>query len=56
MSNSLPDLELIAAKLITTVELPDFIVDPEQVVELEASKQEEDDAFANMANMAEESF
>ncbi|ANS04412.1 hypothetical protein [uncultured Mediterranean phage] len=56
MSNSLPDLELIAAKLITELDLPDFAVSPEQAEELEASKQQEDDAFANMANMSQESF
>tara|TARA_R110002020_G_scaffold459667_4_gene677803 strand:+ start:619 stop:1452 length:834 start_codon:yes stop_codon:yes gene_type:complete len=50
MSNDLPDLELIAAKLITEVDL--FSLD--EPVTVPADPQKYENAFANMANIAED--
>ena len=46
MEKDLPDLELIAAKLIVEVDLVTLEAEKEGL-----SKQDADDAFANMANM-----
>jgi len=51
MENNLPDLELIAAKLTTEVDLPTF--DTETVATPE-EKEATEAAYANMANLEEE--
>tara|TARA_R110002020_G_scaffold146184_6_gene320727 strand:- start:18192 stop:18989 length:798 start_codon:yes stop_codon:yes gene_type:complete len=50
MENSLPDLELIAAKLITELELPSFNTDQ---TDNEINKEDAEAAYTNMANIEE---
>ena len=51
MENNLPDLEMIAAKLVTEVELPTFDTETEATPE---EKETIEAAYANMANLEEE--
>jgi hypothetical protein len=50
MENNLPDLELIAAKLTTEVEVPTFAT---ETVATSEEKEATEAAYTNMANIAE---
>jgi hypothetical protein len=50
MENNLPDLELIAAKLTTELDLPKFNI---ETVATPAEKEATEAAYTNMANIEE---